>query len=121
MGEPNKPAVIVALARGATAEQAAREGGVSGRTVRRWMEEDHDFAVAVQDARTELLTATVQHLAMGAAESVATLRQLLNHKDGRVQVQAARTMLDSYLAMYEMHDLDRRIKELENAERGEDW
>ncbi|MEU9754551.1 hypothetical protein AB0D90_15620 [Streptomyces althioticus] len=120
MGEPNKPAAVVALARGATAEQAAREAGVSGRTVRRWME-DPDFQVDVQDARTELLSATVQHLAMGAAESVATLRQLLSHKDGRVQVQAARTMLDSYLEMYEMHNLDRRIRELENAERGEDW
>lgn len=113
----NKPAAILALARGATSDEAATEAGVSGRTIRRWME-DPDFRADVQDARSSLMDATVQHLAMGTAEAVATLRQLLNDKDGRVRVQAARTMLDSYLAMNEMHVLQQRIDKLETHTEG---
>lgn len=115
MGSPNRPAAIVALARGATSEEAARESGVSGRTVRRWME-DPDFQIEVRDTRTEMLSAAVGQLAAGAAEAIATLRDALDDEDGRTRVQAARVLLDACLSLRESLDLEQRLAALEAAQ-----
>lgn len=112
----NRPAVIVALARGATSEEAAREAGVSGRTVRRWME-DPDFLADVRDTRTELLQHAVGQLAAGAVEAVTTLREALRDADGRNRVQAARVLLDATLALRESLDLEERLAALEAAQK----
>lgn len=112
----NRPAAIVALARGLTSEDAAREAGVSGRTVRRWMEEQ-DFALEVRDARTQLLQHAVGQLAAGAVEAVTTLREALRDADGRNRVQAARVLLDATLALRESLDLEERLAALEAAQQ----
>ncbi|MFF3461005.1 hypothetical protein [Streptomyces sp. NPDC002619] len=113
----NKPAALLALARGATSEEAAREAaGVSGRTVRRWME-DPDFQTDVRDTRTELLQHAVGQLAAGAVEAVTTLREALKDADGRNRVQAARTLLDAVLSLRESLDLEERLAALEAAQK----
>ncbi|WP_435272199.1 hypothetical protein [Streptomyces parvulus] len=112
----NRPAAILALARGATSEDAAREAGVSGRTVRRWAE-DPDFQAQVRDARTEMLQYAVGQLAAGAIEAVTTLREALKDSDGRNRVQAAKTLLDATLALRESLDLEERIAAIEAADR----
>jgi arginine/lysine/ornithine decarboxylase len=118
MPKPSRPAAVVALARGATSEEAARESGVSGRTVRRWME-DPDFQIEVRDTRTEILSTAVGQLAAGAAEAVTTLRAALRDADGRNRVQAARTLLDAVLSLRESLDLEQRLAALESAKQAE--
>jgi hypothetical protein len=118
MAPPNRPAAIVALARGATSEQAARDSGVSGRTVRRWME-DPDFQLEVRDTRTEMLSAAVGRLSASAAEAIETLREALADDDGRTRVQAARVLLDACLSLRESLDLEQRIAALEATDRQE--
>ncbi|MFC3347765.1 hypothetical protein ACFOOM_10060 [Streptomyces echinoruber] len=115
MPKQARPAAIIALARGATSEEAARESGVSGRTIRRWME-DPDFQIEVRDTRTEILSSAVGQLAAGAAEAVTTLREALRDADGRNRVQAARTLLDACLSLRESLDLEQRLAALEAAE-----
>ncbi|MEU7183075.1 MULTISPECIES: helix-turn-helix domain-containing protein [Streptomyces] len=117
MAKQSRPAAVVALARGATSEEAARESGVSGRTVRRWME-DPDFSIEVRDTRTEILSSAVGQLAAGAAEAVTALRAALVDDDGRNRVQAARTLLDAVLSLRESLDLEQRLAALEADEDG---
>ncbi|MGA5339026.1 hypothetical protein ACPCK3_07405 [Streptomyces griseoincarnatus] len=112
----NRPAAILALARGDTSEEAAREAGVSGRTVRRWAE-DPDFQAEVRAVRTEMLQHAVGQLAAGAIEAVTALRDALKDADGRNRVQAARTLLDAVLALRESLDLEERIAAIEAADR----
>lgn len=112
----NKPAAILALARGATSEDAAREAGVSGRTVRRWMD-DEDFQADVRDTRTEMLQHAVGQLAAGAVEAVTALREALKDTDGRNRVQAARTLLDATLTLRETLQIEERLSAIEARQR----
>ncbi|GAA2348810.1 hypothetical protein GCM10009854_27860 [Saccharopolyspora halophila] len=107
-----RPAAVVALASGATTEQAAHQAGVSGRTVRRWLD-DPAFAEEVRDTRTEILSTAVGQLAAGATEAVSALRAALVDDDGRNRVQAARVLLESCLSLRESLDLEQRLASLE--------
>ncbi|MGG8409951.1 hypothetical protein ACM614_26960 [Streptomyces sp. 12297] len=108
----NRPAAILALARGGSSEDAANDSGASGRTIRRWME-DPDFQAEVRDTRTEILSTAVGQLAAGAAEAVTALRAALHDADGRNRVQAARVLLESCLSLRESLDLEQRLAALE--------
>ncbi|MEU9758892.1 hypothetical protein [Streptomyces sp. NPDC047985] len=114
MTSKNRPAAVVALARGNTAEQAAREAGVSGRTIRRWMEEA-EFGREVTATRTELLQLAVGQLAAASTKAVATLVDALDNEKGQARVQAARVLLDAVLALRESLDLEQRLAALEAA------
>ncbi|MFE3940590.1 hypothetical protein ACFXPV_01710 [Streptomyces sp. NPDC059118] len=114
MTSKNRPAAVVALARGNTAEQAAREAGVSGRTIRRWMEEP-EFGRQVMATRTELLQLAVGQLAAASTKAVATLVDALDNEKGQARVQAARVLLDAVPALRESLDLEQRLAALEAA------
>ncbi|MEC3992256.1 hypothetical protein VSR01_01320 [Actinacidiphila sp. DG2A-62] len=112
----NRPAVVLALAQGQTTGQAAKVGGVTGRTVLRWLEED-EFRQEVADTRTNLMRLAVGRLAAGAAKAVDTLVDALDTERGQARVQAAKVLLESSLALRESLDLEERIAALEAAEQ----
>jgi hypothetical protein len=112
----NRPAVVLALAQGQTTGQAAKVGGVTGRTVLRWLEED-EFRQEVADTRTDLMRLAVGRLAAGASKAVDTLVDALDTERGQARVQAAKVLLESSLALRESLDLEERIAALEAADR----
>lgn len=112
----NRPAVVLALARGQTTGQAATVGGVSARTVLRWLEDDA-FRQEIATTRTELLRLAVGRLAAGASAAVDTLVDALTSEKGQARVQAAKVLLESTLALRESLDLEERITALETADR----
>lgn len=119
MPPKNRTAAVIALARGSDSEQAGREAGVSGRTVRRWLADDPVFALDVRDARTELLQLAVGRLADASVKAVDTLVDALVTEKGQAKVQAAKVLLESCLALRESLDVEQRLAALEAAERGD--
>jgi hypothetical protein len=112
----NRPAVVLALAQGQTTGQAAKVGGVTGRTVLRWLEDD-DFRQEIADTRTDLMRLAVGRLAAGAAKAVDTLVDALDTEKGQARVMAAKVLLESSLALRESLDLEERLAAIEAAEQ----
>ena len=109
------PALIAALAGGATIAEAAIRAGVSERTVYRRLE-DADFRASVQQARADLVTQAVARLAEAGGEAVATLRALLGEGTlPAVRLGAARAVLELGTKLRESEELERRLSELEAA------
>ncbi len=114
-GRQNADTVLVlALASGATVEDAARRANVGISTVYRRMK-DAEFQLQVQEARGAMLTRTVCDLADATTAAVRTLRQLLDAEGDQVKLGAARAILDQAVRLREHTDLEMRIAALETA------
>lgn len=109
-------AVLLALAIGSTMTDAACAGGVSERTVRRWMT-DPTFAARVAELRAELLGRTVGALVDASLDAVATLRACLTAKSEAIRVRAATALLNALVVVRESVDLEQRLAALEAADR----
>ena len=105
--------LVAALAGGATVRDAARQAGVSERTVYRRLD-DPEFSRGVTEARAELVTRAVAMLAEAGTEAVRTLRALL--ADGTppaVRLGAARAVLELGTKLRESEELEQRLATLE--------
>ncbi len=86
-------ALVVALAAGATYDDAARAAGCSGRTVDRRVL-DAGFRRRVQEARAAACRRTANLLVDAAVEAVSELRELMRSADTDAsKVSAARAIL----------------------------
>lgn len=94
------PALVIALARGASVPEAAAEANVSERTVWRRMEDD-GFRRCVFEARAELVNQSLAKIADGAARAVDTLLDLLDAEDPKARLAAAKMVLEYALPMRE--------------------
>lgn len=110
-----KTAAALALAQGRATDEAGTAGGVSGRTVRRWLAQDPDFRRDVSRLRGELLDRAIGYLAAASVDAVTTLHQSLKAEAEPVRVRAATAILSSNVTLRESVDLERRIIELETA------
>lgn len=110
-------AVILALAQGCSTDEAGRAGGVTGRTVRRWLQ-DPSFAARVNEVRVQILDRAVGGLVDASTEAVRVLRELMaGSKSDNVRMRAALGILDAVVTMRESLELERRIAALEDAMR----
>ncbi len=113
-GRENADDVLaMALACGATAEQAATKGGVSLRTVRRRMT-DPAFQAKVREIRRETVERTAAMLTAASSEAVRTLLGL--QKDtvpAAVRLGAARAILEIGMKAREIAELEVQLRELE--------
>jgi len=109
--------LLSALAAGSSAEEAALAAGVSVRTVYRRLASPA-FCSRLATMRDELVSAALGELVGCAEQAVATLRRLLEADAERVQLGAARTILDQLLRLREAVLLEQRVATLERqAER----
>jgi len=115
----DETAVIAALAAGASAEAAARSGGVSRRTVYRRLE-DPTFRKAVDDARAAILARAVAKLTASSTEAAETLRRLLYSPLDFARLAAARSILEIGVKMREQLDLAARVAALEERLGGQE-
>lgn len=105
---------IAALVSARTIGEAAKQVGVSERTLKTWMQ-DPVFAEKLQQARAEVFRDAIAGIQAAATEAVATLQRNMKCGDPRVEVQAARVVLDCGLKTHEVFDQDERLKKLEAA------
>jgi hypothetical protein len=105
-------ALIGALAAGGTAEYAARQAGVSERTVYRRLGEP-DFRRRVDEARAEMIGRAVGTLALASQGAVATLVDLQKSGPPSVRLGAARAILELGTRLRETEEMERRLASLE--------
>jgi hypothetical protein len=89
-------ALILGLARGQSHAGAAREAGVSPRTVARRMADSH-FVQKVETKRQELVDEVTGGLVRAGTRAVETLVNLLDADSEAVRLGASRAILDGVL------------------------
>lgn len=109
-----KTQAVLLLARGTTTDKTGETVGVSGRTVRRWLE-DPSFQADVEVARQALLQEAVRALAGAARDAVTALHGALTDASPGIRVRAASVLLGALPALTEHFDLERRIAAIEQA------
>jgi hypothetical protein len=106
-------AFLLALACGATIENAARQAGLSVRTAHRRMADDR-FRQRLQALRADMVQRTAGALTAAANEAVRTLVDLLKPAmPGAVRLGAARSVLEISLRFRETAELEQRLAALE--------
>jgi AcrR family transcriptional regulator len=106
-------ALLLALACGATKENAARKAGVSERTVYRRLK-DRDFRQRLQALRTDMVQRAANVLTASSMEAVKTLLSLQDASvPNSVRLGAARAILEQGTRLRELADLEERLAALE--------
>jgi hypothetical protein len=109
---------VLALACGATVEAAARQCGVSDRTVYRRLE-DPAFKARVQEVRGEMVRRSAGLLTAAAGQAVQTLLALQREAmPPAVRLGAARAVIELGLKVREVAELEARIAALERLAEG---
>jgi hypothetical protein len=108
-------ALVLALAAGNTAADAARQANVSERTAFRRLA-DPGFRRRVTEARADMITRGLGKLAAGMASAADTLRKLLTSGTGPVQLNAARVILEMGTRLRESAEFEARLRRLEDGQ-----
>lgn len=109
--------LLGALAAGSPITQAAAAAGISVRTAYRRLH-DPGFRSRLGAARDELLVRALGELAAIAGDAVAALHGLLSSPDERIQLGAAKTLLEQTLRLREALLLEQRVASLERQRVG---
>src|SRR5690348_7999316 len=108
-------ALLLALACGATVENAARQCGLCERTVYRRLE-DPDFSQRLRQLRADMVQRTAGALTAASTESVRTLLELQKAAaPPAVRLGAARSVLEIGIKLREVADLEERLTALERV------
>jgi hypothetical protein len=106
-------ALLLALACGATVENAARQAGVAPRTVHRRLA-DEAFRQRLQTMRVDMVQRSSAALTAAAHEAVRTLLELLKPSmPAAVRLGAARSVLEIGMKLRENAELETRLAALE--------
>jgi hypothetical protein len=106
-------ALLLALACGASVDQAARQCGLSGRTVYRRLA-DPAFGRRLQQMRGDMISRTSGTLTAAAGEAVRALMDLLKPTTpAAARLGAARAVLEIGMKLREVAELEARLTVLE--------
>ena len=106
--------LIVLLAAGCSVAKAAKETGISERTVYRRLQEV-DFLVAISDTRETFLDQTAGELTAGMQEATQVLKQLLKSENEKTRLLAAREILANGLRVRELITQELKLQAIEQA------
>jgi hypothetical protein len=109
-GKRERAAVL--LAAGESIVRTARICACSERAVHKWLA-DPAFAARVDELRAMMLERAMGRMLKNTTRAATTLRKLLSSKDGRVQLGAARAILEGAARLRDTVTLEQRIKALE--------
>ena len=121
----NEDQLLLALACGASVEQAARQAGVHPQTARRRLH-DPAFQGRLDALRTEMVTRSAAMLTAAGVESVRTLVELQKSPTApATRLQAAKAVLDLGVKLRALAELEallagigERLKEVEASPGG---
>jgi hypothetical protein len=106
--------LLVALASGKTVEVAAKESGVTARTVHRRLSQP-EFRKAVDDLRGQFIERAAATLAESSTSAATALQRLLKDKNAKVKLQAARAILELATKLRTNVSIEARVRALEEA------
>src|SRR5262249_13274126 len=107
-------ALVTHLAIGVSPAGAARLAGVSEATAYRRLA-NPAFRQRVEKARADFWDRAAGIMSKAAAEAAIVLRKLLRSDDGRLKLQAARTLLEQGVRVKDLIDFEQRLAALERA------
>ena len=108
--------LVLTLACGATAESAARECGVSARTVRRRLS-DPSFRQQLQMLRADMLQRIAGALVAATSEAMRTLLELMKPAvANNTRLGAARTVMENAMKLREFTEIEARLAALEQLQ-----
>lgn len=109
----NDDALVLALACGATVEAAARQCGLSERTVYTRLK-DVAFQKQVKLVRSDMVRRSAGLLSAAAGQAVQTLLELMRSPSPpTVRLGAAKAVLEIGLKVRELAELEAEVRELE--------
>jgi hypothetical protein len=101
-----------ALATGATREQAAKDAGMSTRTLYHRLN-DSAFVALVQRHRNRILNESVGQLVKASGDAVSVLRGLMGGSDPQTQLRAAVAVLDHVVQLSKHAEFAERLAAME--------
>lgn len=113
---PKQQKTIAALLTCESNEQAAKQAGVTPRTISRYLS-DPEFKAEYQKALSGLVEAATRSAQRNLEPAVSTLRELMEDKsqNGQIRVSAARSLLEYSLKLSERVDILERLDILETT------
>jgi hypothetical protein len=106
---------IAALLTTKTVAEAAKQTGVSLRTMFRWMNEDAAFKAALAEAESELIATATRRLLQYQDAAITTVATIMLDKQNRatVRLRAATTVIETMLKLRELNNFEQRLIALE--------
>jgi transposase-like protein len=111
-----REATALLLAVGRSVRAAAREAGCSERTLRNWQGEEA-FAGRVRALRSEVFARSVGILCGASTKAATMLGKLLKSDGEKINLAAARAILEIGPKLRESDELAARVEELERRLR----
>lgn len=113
---PKQQKALAALLTCKSNEDAAKQAGVTPRTMSRYLS-DPEFKAEYQRAFSGLVEAATRSAQKNLEPAVSTLRELMEDKtqNGQIRVSAARSLLEYSLKLSERVDILERLDELEKS------
>jgi hypothetical protein len=112
LGSARQEKAAVALACGLTVKGAAQHCKASERTVYCWLTEDA-FCARIRQLRADMVERTCARLTMDMAKARATLKELLDATDPRIQLAAAQAIFNVGARLRDQVEIDSRLSALE--------
>jgi hypothetical protein len=118
---PKQIGVLTALFETADISQAADVGGVSRRTVHRWLAEDSAFQAAMAEAETKALARASGRLVRLADKALSTVENVLDSETATTahRLRGADIALGNLLRLRELITLEARLEAIEKKVFGE--
>jgi phosphomannomutase len=107
------PTLISSIIASPTIEKAAEAVEVSSRTISRRMN-DQDFRDALYEAQNQILCTTISYMTDLLIKAAMKLEALLESKSERIQVQAAKLILQIGPTLRRNFEFEERLRVLEN-------
>jgi hypothetical protein len=110
--EANELEFAIALARGVSIAQAAQTANVSEATGYRWAKKA-EIVRYVEEVRATVLQSAASKICDLTGRAVDTLRTLLDSSDPRVQLAAARQVLDGASKLRQLADMEQELTDIQ--------
>jgi hypothetical protein len=113
---PKARKAALALAVGATQDQAGREAGVDARTVRAWLARG-EFRAEVERLTDDLIEGSIRRKVGLLSKADSRLYKLIDSADERVAVRAAKLVYESLISMRNHGEVRAKLEEIQEALR----
>lgn len=117
--KPNKERALAALVACPTQEAAAKQAGITSRTLRNYLK-DPEFLAEYQRHTSQLVTAATLQIQKSLAPAINALLEIAVDPEAGMmaRVQAARGLLEYGIRLSELSDIYARIEALEASTEG---
>lgn len=105
----------MALMQSRSLSEASQISGVPIRTLYSWLHEDTEFMNQYQQMKRESLQAVTDEISQKAVEAVQVLAEIMGDPEEKAgaRVTSARTILDNYIKLTELTDIEQRLTAIE--------